>query len=79
MKIISFLIIAVFIQLTGCSGSDNTAAKDQSETTTKSKTDAGTKHGALLGYKRTLDSAKSMMSKAEESEKKKGQMLQDLQ
>lgn len=79
MKIISLLFIAVCILLTGCSGSDDTTAKNQSDAAIKSKTDAGTKHDALMGYKHSLDTARSITSMAAENEKRKEQMLQDLQ
>lgn len=36
-------------------------------------------HDTLMGYKRTLDTAKSVMSMAEENEKKKQQALQETQ
>ena len=78
-KKLSIIVIAGIILLMGCSSSDDTAAKNQTDAAVKSKTDAGTKHDALMGYKHSLDTAKSVTSMAAENEKRKEQMLQDLQ
>ena len=70
MKKKPLCIIACIVLLTGCSGSD-----DASPT---AKADAGTKNDALMGYKTSLDTAKSIGAMAEESEKRKNQAIQDL-
>lgn len=73
------LFAMIFSVLTACSGTDSTAEKSSSEAAVKSKVDTGAKNDALMGYKRSLDTAKSVTSMAAENEKKKQQMLQDIQ
>ena len=70
MKINVLFIISTMFLLSACSGSD--------ETNVTSKSDSGTKHDALMGYKTSLDTAKSITSMAAESEQKKNQAIQDL-
>lgn len=68
--IITMSIIGSMFLLSACSGSD--------ETNATSKSDSGTKNDALMGYKKSLDTAKSITSMAAESEQKKNQAIQDL-
>ena len=77
MKNKTITTCAVFILLSGCSG-DDSSATSKTETGVQSKTETATKHNALSGYKTSLDTAKSITSMAEESEKRKNQAIQDL-
>ena len=70
LSIITMSIIGSMFLLSACSGSD--------ETNATSKSDSGAKNDALMGYKRSLDTAKSITSMAAESEQKKNQAIQDL-
>ena len=70
MKINVLSIITTMCLLSACSGSD--------ETNATSTSDSGTKNDALMGYKTSLDTAKSITSMAAESEQKKNQAIQDL-
>ena len=74
MKKNTLVIFAGIMLLAGCSGSDDTAATTPATT----QVDAGTKNDALMGYKRSLDTAKAIGAIAEESERKKNQAIQDL-
>ena len=76
---ITLLVLAGIILSTGCSGSDDATATGKSSTAVESKTAAGAETNILSGYKTALDTAKSVTSMAEDSEKKKNQAIQDLQ
>ena len=79
MKLNLIFIIVGLTLLTGCSGSDDSAAVDNSDTTVKNQVDPSTENNALMGYKTSLDTARSITSMAEESEKKKNRAIQDIQ
>ena len=69
MKQQTIFMFTVLIMLGGCSGEDP-ASTSRSETATK--------NDALMGYKNSLDTAKSISTMAEESEMRKNQTIQDL-
>ena len=79
MKLNLIFMIAGLTLLAGCSGSDDSAATDNSDTAVKNQVEPSTKNNVLSGYKTSLDTARSITSMAEESEKRKNQAIQDMQ
>ena len=70
MNKVIFIVILGFLFLSACSENESPAAKQNTEVVNK--------NDALMGYKHSLDTAKSITSMAEENEKKKNQAIQDL-
>ena len=79
MKLNFIFVIVGLALLTGCSGGDDSTATDNSDTAVKNQAEPSTENNALMGYKTSLDTARSITSMAEESEKRKNQAIQDMQ
>ena len=78
MKLNLILLMVGSALLSACSGSDNSAATNKTDTVVETKAESGSGDNVLLGYKRTLDSVKATAAMAEESERQKNQAIQDL-
>ena len=78
MKLNLILLMVGSTLLSACSGSDNSAATNKTDTVVESKADFASGDNVFSGYKRSLDTVKATAAMAEESERQKNQAIQDL-